>query len=162
MVVMRTALTQNRSVQDIESRKQCGRSVPFVVMRHRFTASLFHGKSRLTAIQRLDLTLFIDRKHQGMLRRVKIQADDIFQLFREAWIAADLKRFEAMRLQSVSLPNTSHAGLADSRCAGHAARTPMGSVSGALLGRLADDPLNINLPRAPRTRGVFFQSCHSP
>ena len=53
------ALSDDPSLQDLQSGEQRGRSVAFVVMRHGSAASLFHGLARLRAVQRLDLVLFI-------------------------------------------------------------------------------------------------------
>ncbi len=68
------ALSDHPSLQDLQSGEQRGRSVAFVVMRHGSAASLFHGQARLRAIQRLDLALFIHAEHDGLLRRIEIEA----------------------------------------------------------------------------------------
>ena len=40
----------------------------------------------LGAIERLDLRFLIDRQHDAMGRRVHVEADEIFDLFRESRI----------------------------------------------------------------------------
>jgi hypothetical protein len=36
-------------------------------------------------------------RQQRVLRRVEVQADDVFQFLRERWMVANLESFEAMR-----------------------------------------------------------------
>jgi hypothetical protein len=35
-------------------------------------------------------------RHQRVLRRAEVQADDVFQFLREPWIVANLESFHAM------------------------------------------------------------------
>ena len=65
-----------------ERGEQRGRAVPLVVMRHRAGAALLHRQSRLGAVERLDLALLVDRQHDGMRRRIDIEADDVLNFRR--------------------------------------------------------------------------------
>ncbi len=49
--------------------QRCG-SVALVIMGHGPGAALFERQPRLSAVERLDLTLFVDAEHDGMRRRV--------------------------------------------------------------------------------------------
>ena len=74
-------------VAHVESRKQGRGAVALVVVRHRAGAALLHRQARLGAVERLDLALFIDRQHQGFVRRIEIKADDVLDLLDELRVA---------------------------------------------------------------------------
>ena len=57
------------------------------------------------------LALLIDAQNQRMLPRIRIQADDCFQLMGKLRITTYLEGLEQMRLESVRVPDASHAGL---------------------------------------------------
>ena len=50
---------------DVESGKQSGRAVSFIIMRKRAAATRFERQSRLRAIQGLNLAFLIDAEHHG-------------------------------------------------------------------------------------------------
>src|SRR5580765_7484112 len=50
------------AVEDVEGSEQCGRAVTFVVVGHRASTSRLHRQPWLGAIERLNLTLFVDRE----------------------------------------------------------------------------------------------------
>ena len=52
-------------------------------MRHRARAPLLQRQAGLRAVDRLDLTLFIDGQHDGVRGRIGLQADDVAQLGNE-------------------------------------------------------------------------------
>jgi len=60
-------------------------------MRHRPAAALLHRQPRLGAVEGLDLALFIDRQHQGLVGRIEVEADDILELGDEVRIARELE-----------------------------------------------------------------------
>ena len=80
------------------------------------------------------------------------------RLFDELRIAADLERFHPMRFQSVRLPNSSHAGGADTQRSSHAPRAPVRRAAGLLLRGLANDFLGINLAHSARSRSILLDS----
>jgi hypothetical protein len=63
-----------------------GSSVPFVVVRPAFQLPWAHRQHRLGAIQRLDLALFINTEHHGVIGRIHVQAYNVAYLFDEQWI----------------------------------------------------------------------------
>src|SRR5438128_678340 len=71
MPVPRLALADNLAVQHTQGREQGRRAVALVVMRHGAAAALFHRQSRLSPIERLNLTLFINAQHEHFLGRVQ-------------------------------------------------------------------------------------------
>jgi hypothetical protein len=68
------------SVEDVHRRKQRRRSMAFVVVGHRSGPAFLHRQARLGSVERLDLTLLIDRKDDGVGRRIDIGPDHIAQL----------------------------------------------------------------------------------
>lgn len=61
------------SVGGVERGEQCGRAVAFVIVGHGPAATFLHWQARLSAIQRLNLALFLKGQYQRMLRRVQIE-----------------------------------------------------------------------------------------
>ncbi len=57
------------AVEDVERGEQGGSAVALVVVRHGRAATALQRQTRLGAIERLDLALFIDRQHDGVSRR---------------------------------------------------------------------------------------------
>jgi hypothetical protein len=110
--------------------------------------ALLHGQAGLGAIQRLNLTLLVDRQDQRMLGRIEIEADNVLQFGGEIRIAADLEAFNTMRLQSVGVPDATHTGLADAHRASHGARGPVGGVVRRALGGFDNDCID-DLGRDP-------------
>ena len=80
MPVARHAFADDGAVEHVESREQGRGAVALVVMRHRPAAALLHRQPRLGAIKGLDLALFIDRQHQGLVGRINRSRDPIARL----------------------------------------------------------------------------------
>ena len=85
--VTRHALADDRSRLHVERSEQRRGAVAFVVVGAPLDLAGAHRQQRLRAIQRLDLALFIDAKHQSALRRVKIEANDVTHLLNELRIS---------------------------------------------------------------------------
>src|SRR5664279_6094910 len=62
------------TVEDVESGEQRGRTVAFVVVGHRSGAARLHRQTGLGAVERLDLTLLIDREDDRMGWWIDIEA----------------------------------------------------------------------------------------
>ena len=74
--------------------EQAGGAVARVVVSHTRGQSGPHRQRRLRAIKRLNLGLFIHAQHQGPLRWVQIEPDDIGQLAVELGVAAELEALD--------------------------------------------------------------------
>jgi hypothetical protein len=164
MAMTRITGANHRPVQHVQGGKKARRSIPLVVVGHRPAASLFHRQSRLRPIQGLNLRFFVDAQNQGFIRGIQIEADHIRQLFHEVFVRRQLECFDAMRLQSVSLPNASHRGMADAYRLGHHPRTPMGcagrvSLEGSINNHFHG--LLVGSARTPAMRGIFADSGRS-
>jgi hypothetical protein len=91
MGVARLTPLDHVPLEDIQRRKEGGRPVPLIVMRLAHRHPRPQRQDRLGAIQRLNLALLIDAQHQGLRRRVQIEADNVPQFAHEFRIAAELK-----------------------------------------------------------------------
>jgi hypothetical protein len=63
-----------------------------MVCPHDAATAFLHGQTRLGAVQRLNLALLVGAQQDGLLGRIQIQADDIFQLLGELEIDAELEK----------------------------------------------------------------------
>ena len=124
------ATSDHGSVEDIERGEQSGRAVALVVMGHRPAFSGLERQARLRAVERLDLAFLVDRDDQRVLGRVHVEADDVLDLLGELGIVGALKGANAVRLQSMRLPQALHGAQADADGFGHGAAGPMRGVAG--------------------------------
>ena len=95
--------------QGIERSEQSCRSVALVIVGHGAATAFLDRQAGLGAVQRLNLALLVGAQHEGVLGRIQVQADDVFQLLRELGIAAELEGAYQMRLQSMGVPDAAHA-----------------------------------------------------
>ncbi len=108
-------------------------------MGHGAATAPFQRQAWLGSIQRLNLALFIDTKHQSLFGRIQIQPDHIGEFLREAGGTRKFESLGAMRLNLMALPDPIDRGLADAVCLGHAAATPMRGADRTRLQRLVDN-----------------------
>ena len=108
MPVARHALADDGAIEHVEGGKQRRGAVALVVVRHCPAAALLHRQPRLGAVEGLDLALFIDRQHQGLVGRVEVEADNILDLGDEVGIAREFEGFGQMRLEPVRGPDLVH------------------------------------------------------
>ena len=86
-------------------------------MGHRPAFSGLERQARLRAVERLDLTLLVDRDDHRALGRVHLEADNVFDLLGELGIVGALEGANAVRLL--------HGAQADADGFGHGAAGPM-------------------------------------
>ena len=72
MAVARIALSDDAPFDHLKGRKESGRTVAFIVVGEGAAPSRFERQTRLGAIQRLNLTLLVHTKHDGILRRSEV------------------------------------------------------------------------------------------
>ena len=99
-----------------------------VVVGHRPGATLLHRQAGLSAVERLDLALLIDREDYGMGGRIDIQADDVAQLAHKLRVGGDLNCFTRVRLKAVRTPNALDGTRADIDDLRHHGGSPMGRL----------------------------------
>ena len=88
-------------------------------MGHGAAAPLLQRQARLSTVQRLDLAFLIDRQHDGMLRWIDVEADDVADLGGEVWVVGKLELPDLMRPEAVASPNAVHRTDADRAGSGH-------------------------------------------
>ncbi len=119
----------------------------------------------LRPVQRLDRSLFVRAKHQGVFGRIEIQPHHVQQLLGKMRIVADLERLGPMRLKSVGLPNALHHRGRRAQRLGQGSRTPMRRVGGLFLSGFLDDGVGNSrscFGRPSATRRVFFDARQPP
>ena len=88
-------LADHPAGSDVESGEQrCG-AMTLVVMATPCRLAGTHRQHGLAAVERLDLRLLVDAKHDGMGRRRNIKPDHIADLGDEVWIGGELGSFPA-------------------------------------------------------------------
>jgi dihydroxyacetone kinase len=106
MAVALHVAADDGAVEHVERGEQRGRAVALVVMGHGAGAALLHRQAGLGAVERLDLALLVDRQHDGMGRRIDVEADDVASFSAKAG-----------SLESLKVPPAVRRGRAPSRCA---------------------------------------------
>jgi len=161
MPMTRHAVADHFAVEHAEGRKQGGRAVAFVVVRHRPTAAFLQRQARLGAIEGLDLTFLVDAQHQRFVRGIEIKPDDVVEFFDKVFVAAELEGLDEMGLEVVLLPDTTDRGLAEALGLGHAARAPMGRIRWCRMQSGFDDGTDFfpgNTRHTTRTWSVLLQT----
>jgi hypothetical protein len=137
------AAADDGAVEHAERGEQGGREVPLVIVGNGLTMPRPDRPSRLGAVERLDLALFVEREHHSVGRRIDprvrpvtgpragSEPNDIGELGGKAGITQALEGTQTMR-QVVGLPDALHRTQRDTDRLGH---RPAGSV-GRLVRRL--------------------------
>src|SRR6266851_10431188 len=110
------ALREDRALRGVQRRKQRGRPVASVIMRHALDVAESHRQHRLGAFERLNLTLFIHAQNHCIFRWIQVQPYNIPYFLYKKWIGRELEMFLPVRFQSKGLPDAvyrrfRHAGL---------------------------------------------------
>src|SRR6201989_3307437 len=129
------------AVEHVEGSEQRGSAVPLIIVGHSYTAPRLDRQARLSAVERLDLALFVDAEHHRVRRRVDIQPDDVTQLGDEFRVTRQFELPYPMRLEAVRAPDTLYRGDADLRQLGHRRRRPMGGLARRVGLGQSDDAL---------------------
>ena len=79
MAVLFHAGADQLAVQRVQGGKQGGQALAFEVVGDGPRPPLLERQTRLRAIQHLNLTLLIDRQHQGVFGRIQVEADNVLE-----------------------------------------------------------------------------------
>ena len=139
MPVLFHAGSKDTAVSRIHRGEERGGSVAFVIVGQRFATSFLERKPRLSAIQGLDLALFIAGQHDGVFRRVEIETNDVLELLLEMFVVGEFEGSYPVRFDPVCSPYPAHTRRANSNFTGHGCPAPMGSSLGFFFQRQADD-----------------------
>ena len=90
-----------------------------------------HWKQRLSTVQRLDLCLLVDAKHDGLLGRVQVEPDDVGDLLFQHRVVAVLERPDQMGLETHVPPDVVDEPAAATEVCREHPRAPTGDSAGA-------------------------------
>ena len=140
MAVALHAAADHGAVEHAEGGEQGSRAVPLIIVRHGLAAPGLDRQSRLGAVERLDLALFVDRQYHGVGRRIDprvrpmagpragAKPDDVGELGGKAGIARALERAQPVRLKFVRPPDALHRTQRDAVGFGHRSPGPVGRL----------------------------------
>ena len=99
-----------------------------VVVGHRSGAARLHWQTGLSAVERLDLALLIDREDDGMGGRIDIKADDVARLVDKLRVGGELELVHPVRLKAVRAPDALDGTRADIDDLRHHGGGPVGRL----------------------------------
>jgi len=99
-------------------------------MSHAFDVAQAHRQHGLSAVQCLNLALFIDAEHQSVIRWVQVEADDVAHLLDKERIGGELKTAGTVGLHAKGLKDAMHRGTRDAARLGGLPDAPVGAVGG--------------------------------
>ena len=152
------------SVEHVHRGEQGRRPVPFVVVGQGSGAALLQRQAGLRSVERLDLALLVDGKHDGVGRRIDIEPDDIAQLVDELGIPGEFELPDAMRLEPVRTPDALHGADAHACRSAHRRTGPVGRFARRGLHGQRDNALGdrrIELGDARGSRLVAQKPVHA-
>lgn len=97
-----------------------------------------HRKYGLGSFEDLNLTLLIDAKHHGFVRRIEMEPDHVAQLLDKAAIGREFEAASAARLQPEELEQAMNGAFGNARLFGDRAHAPMGGSIGLASKCLGD------------------------
>jgi len=159
MPVLQHAVANDLAVERVQCGEQGGRAMAFVVMRA--AAAGFQRQTRLRAVERLNLALFIHTEHQRFVGWVQVQADYVDEFLNELRVGLTLNVEMRCGFKPCPLPNASHRCFADALRLGHQSCAPVRGVRWLTVQRRLHNRGDLmvgNRRKATRTRRVFLQS----
>src|SRR5260221_13739897 len=125
----RLALGNDLTRGDVEGSEPGSCTVPFIVVSLPFRQGGAERKNRLSAIQRLDLTLLIHAEHDCLVGRIQVETDDVTDFGDEVRVGAEFERLHPMGLEVMFLPDALHGRGTDPLSFRHRTDAPMGRMS---------------------------------
>ena len=102
------AAADHRAVEHAECGEEGGGAVSLVVVCHGLAPAGLYRQPGLRAVERLDLTLFIERQHHRVSRRIEVEPNDVDELGGKAGVARAFEGAQPVRLQLVRPPDALH------------------------------------------------------
>src|SRR5207253_1567452 len=107
-------LANDLAAHHFERRKERRGPMADIVVRAALRLAGAHRQERLGPIEGLNLRLLVHAEHQGALRRIEVEADDVADFLDEQGMGRQLEAGGAMRLQAKSPPDARDGGLTQS------------------------------------------------
>jgi hypothetical protein len=111
--------------EHVKGGEQGGGAVPFIVVGHGAASPFLQGQAWLGSVECLDLTFLVHGQHDGMLRRIDVEADDISHFGGELRIVGQLELSYLMWPQAMAAPDAMHRTDADCADRGDGRRRPV-------------------------------------
>jgi hypothetical protein len=151
------ALREDVAPVHIERREERGGAVAEVVVRDALDVAEPHRQQWGRALQRLDLALLINGQHEGVVRGIQVEPDDIADLLDEERIRREFEARAAVRLHAEEREVPLDGALADAGLLGGAPGTPVRRVGGLRPQHRSQQPRHLIVvvgPRPARSRGI--------
>src|SRR3984893_3213636 len=164
MSMARHAGPDNLAIQHVQRCEQGGGAIAFVIVGHGTGTPLLHGQSRLSAVEGLDLALFVDAEDKRLVWWIEVEPDHVLHLGREVLVARDFEGFDQMRLEPVRTPYALDTAVGDPCSRSHAAQAPVGRIRRLRMQRHLDhllDRLGRQRLDARRAGRILQQPVHS-
>ena len=145
MPMARDAASDDLTLQHAQGGEQGRGTVAFVVVGHGRALAALQRKTRLGAVEGLDLALLVDGHHHRVPGRVHVKADDIVELGGELGIGRALEGPDPMRLQLVCLPDALDGSQRQVHGLGHGPAGPMRDCAGWLAQGALDHSMDLGL-----------------
>ena len=139
MTVSRMTTGDDFAGGDIESGEQRGGAVAFVVMSDAFEVAEAHGEDGLSTLKSLNLGLLIDREHDGVVRGIEVETDDVADFLDEEGVVGNLEMPLAMGLEAEQVEPPLDGALGDSAVPRHRTHAPVGTLGRLGLQSCLDD-----------------------
>lgn len=143
------AVADDQARLDVQRGGERGGAMALVIMGHRRRAPLLEGQPGLGPVERLDLGLLVNAEHNGAIRRVEVEPDNVCDLLLQHRVVRDLETLHDMRLQPGLRPDAAHARRRNPDRLSHRRAAPVRGVRRGLLHSLRDH-LQPDLPRKRR------------
>ena len=119
MAVSRPALGQDPAGSDVQGGEEGGGPVADVAVRDALDVAQPQGQEGLGALQGMALALLVDAQDQGMVGRIKVEADDVADLLGEEGVGGELEVLLPVGLEVERGPEALDRGLGDPGGLGH-------------------------------------------
>ena len=132
-------------------------------MRDPFNVAEPHGQYRLGALQRLHPALLIHAQHQGFIRRIQIQPDNVTHLFDEERVIGKLEVTRSVWLQAEGAPDPMDGRSRQTGFRSQRTATPMRPVFRFASQGSADQRGDLFIGNRTRAAGAqFLVQSHQP
>src|SRR3954471_10352362 len=132
MTVALHAAAQHRAVEHVQGRKQRGRAMPLVVMRHGRGMARADGRAGSGAAECLDLALLINGQDHRVRGWADVEPDDVLHLLGKRRIVRALEGAHAMGLDAVGPPDPLDRAQREADPLRDGAPGPVGDLAGRL------------------------------
>lgn len=136
VAMARYALADHPVGGHVERGERNGSAMALVVAPHGAVVAIPEWPVRLGAIERLDLSLLINREHQSLLGPIEIEPDNILHFLGKPLIVRQIDGLHQVWLQFVRFPDALHAGVVKAAGRGHFAAAPVCPGGRLLVQRL--------------------------